>query len=98
MEGCHWSLGLPPGSAFVLTGRAQGSTTVCLKRCVGHARCGCCWTHGVRVAKESIAAQQSLTLRVLADSDDDDSDSGGDDDEQDDVEDEQDEQGGGGAE
>lgn len=79
------TLTMPPGSAFVLTGRAQGSTTVCLKRCVGHARCACCWTHGVRVSKESIAAQQSLTLRVLADSDDEDSDRG-----EDDVEDEQD--------
>ena len=61
---------LPPGSAYVLTGAAQGCTKACERGCVGHNRCNCCWTHGVLVDPDSIAARQSMTLRVLADSDD----------------------------
>ena len=62
------------GSAYVLVGKAQGCTRVCDKRCVGHNRCNCCWTHGVQVDKLSTATRQSMTLRVLADSDDESSD------------------------
>lgn len=71
---------MQPGSAYVLTGVAQGTTKVCERGCVGHNRCTCCWTHGVQVSRESMATRQSMTLRVLADSDDesDDDDDGGD--------------------
>lgn len=38
---------LPAGAAYILTGHAQGRTEVCLKKCVAHAACPCCWTHGI---------------------------------------------------
>ena len=79
-------LEMPPGCAYILTGAAQGATRVCERRCTGHKRCECCWTQGVRVSSGAIGARQSLTLRVLADSDDESSDD--EDDEADDVEDE----------
>ena len=57
---------MPPGLAYVLMGAAQGCTKVCEKRCVGHNRCNCCWTHGVLLAEKSVVARQSMTIRVLA--------------------------------
>ena len=80
------------GSAFVLTGAAQGATRQCSKGTTGHSRCGCCWSHGVRVNKDTFGARQSMTMRVLADSDeesgDEDDDSGaGEDAAQDDADD-----------
>ena len=63
-------LEMAAGCAYVLTGVAQGCTKHCERKCVGHNRCGCCWLHGVRANKETYAARQSMTLRLLADSDD----------------------------
>ena len=57
---------MQPGSAYILMGRAQGVTKVCERRCVGHNRCNCCWTHGVSLDKTSVVARQSMTIRVLA--------------------------------
>ena len=82
------------GSAYVLTGEAQGATNKCAKRCTGHKQCGCCWSHGVRVSKETISKRQSMTMRVLADSDDEEDE----DDEEEDEDDEEEDKGGGGAE
>ena len=67
------TLPLPPGAAFVLTGVAQGSTRRCAARTTGHKSCGCCWTHGMAcLPADALADRQSLTLRVLADSEDED--------------------------
>ncbi len=57
---------MPPGSAYVLMGTAQGITKFCERRSVGHNRCNCCWTHGVQLAGS--IARQSMTLRCLAES------------------------------
>ena len=64
------SVDVPPGSAYILTGAAQGSTKACERRTVGHGRCNCCWTHGVRAETASRAGRHSMTLRALAESDD----------------------------
>ena len=63
------SLSMPPGAAYVLTGRAQGVTKACEKLTVGHNPCHCCWTHGVRLGTDASVPRQSMTLRVLADED-----------------------------
>ena len=52
---------MPPGSAYVLMGPAQGCTRHCERRSVGHAKCNCCWTHGVRLCGG--IARQSCTIR-----------------------------------
>ena len=54
---------LPPGSAYILVGHAQGRTEVCTKLCVAHASCQCCWTHGIW-NETSQHDRQSITLRV----------------------------------
>lgn len=71
------------GSAYVLAGAAQGATTFCERRAVGQRRCHCCWVHGETPQPGTLAPRQSMTLRVLADSDDESDD----DDDDDDVED-----------
>jgi len=54
---------LPAGSAYIICGRAQGRTEVCEKKCVAHAMCSCCWTHGIWNESTELV-RQSLTLRV----------------------------------
>jgi len=61
-------LTMQPGSAYILMGAAQGCTKQCERRCVGHNRCNCCWTHGVLASSDVV--RQSMTLRVLADEED----------------------------
>jgi len=60
-------IAMQPGSAYILMGAAQGCTKHCERRCVGHNRCNCCWTHGVLLDEKSVVARQSMTMRVLAD-------------------------------
>ena len=55
---------LPAGSAYILTGRAQGRTEVCKKHCVAHSMCNCCWTHGIW-NEHSCRTRESITLRVF---------------------------------
>ena len=55
---------MPPGSAYILTGHAQGRTDVCLKKKVAHEYCQCCWTHGIWNEMSS-AVRESITLRVF---------------------------------
>ena len=55
---------MPPGSAYILTGHAQGRTEVCLKRKVAHEYCSCCWTHGIW-NEMSGRMRESITLRVF---------------------------------
>ena len=57
-------LALPPGSAYALMGAAQGCTHRCERGLVGHHRCNCCWTHGIRLV--GAMTRQSMTLRALA--------------------------------
>ena len=68
---------MQPGSAYILVGAAQGCTKSCERRCVGHNRCNCCWTHGILAASNVV--RQSMTLRVLADDEDSSSSSSSDD-------------------
>mmetsp|Transcript_43407 Transcript_43407/g.98060 ORF Transcript_43407/g.98060 Transcript_43407/m.98060 type:complete len:325 (-) Transcript_43407:633-1607(-) len=70
-------LTMQPGSAYILVGAAQGCTKSCERRCVGHNRCNCCWTHGILAASNVV--RQSMTLRVLADDEDSSSSSSSDD-------------------
>ena len=55
---------MPSGSAYILTGVAQGRTNVCQQRKVAHAMCSCCWTHGIwnDVSRHT---RQSITMRVF---------------------------------
>ena len=56
-------LQLPPGSAYVLTGPAQGRTAWCAKQAVAHQACTCCWTHGIW-NRDSTQKRHSITLRA----------------------------------
>ena len=55
---------LPPGSAYILSGVAQGRTQVCEQRKVAHNMCSCCWTHGIW-NEASAHTRESITLRVF---------------------------------
>ena len=55
---------MPAGSAYIMGGHAQGRTEVCKKRCVAHASCQCCWTHGIW-NETSQHVRQSITLRCF---------------------------------
>ena len=57
-------LKMSPGSAYALMGQAQGCTKSCTKHLVGHGRCTCCWTHGIRLDGE--ITRHSVTLRSFA--------------------------------
>ena len=36
-----------PGTAYIISGPAQGTATVCKQRREGHKNCSCCWTVGL---------------------------------------------------
>ena len=55
---------IPPGSAYILSGVAQGRTQVCEQRKVAHNMCSCCWTHGIW-NEASHHTRESITLRVF---------------------------------
>ena len=40
-------LSVPAGTAYVLSGVAQGRTEVCKRSCVAHESCTCCWTRAL---------------------------------------------------
>lgn len=54
---------MPPGSAYILTGCAQGCTDCCEQSRVAHEMCACCWTHGIFNDTEQ-QVRQSVILRV----------------------------------
>ena len=55
---------IPPGSAYILTGVAQGRTGFCEQRKVAHNMCTCCWTHGIW-NEASCHTRESVTMRVF---------------------------------
>mmetsp|Transcript_21671 Transcript_21671/g.72893 ORF Transcript_21671/g.72893 Transcript_21671/m.72893 type:complete len:543 (-) Transcript_21671:533-2161(-) len=57
---------MPPGSGYIITGRAQGRTAVCLSGKRAHQRCTCCWMHGVQTLADGMVTRQSITIRVNA--------------------------------
>ena len=54
---------LPPGCAYIISGKARGYHTDCDARTDNHGNCTCCYRHGVRCVDGAGSDRQSITLR-----------------------------------
>jgi len=61
---------LPPGTAYIICGKAQGTTAACDSRKGGHAMCTDCWQHSVKPVQQikgaSVQVRHSITVRAYA--------------------------------
>jgi hypothetical protein len=53
----------PAGTAYLISGSAQGNTDACLAKESMHHNCACCWSHGVQPVTGALSNRFSLTMR-----------------------------------